>query len=1030
MGCCCSAGTGTGCCCEETAFNYVATFSGVYEAGAGTGTGTGTGDDLTGCFLANRSFCLCYGSCGRYETDFYQFFEGSLYTPCVRTFNNIRLVLDFDCSGTPGTGSGTGTVSEPGVVTLKVYGVCSYTDGVAGFGGVLLATYQLGRRSWHCSDPSYTFYLSSYDSSYCLGWPSTVTIVKDQSTLLCRCTCRPADTSEIGDVVTYEVRFGATAGTGCSVGECGCESPALHICMRDMGGCYWMGEWNPPTGVPPFPVIETSPSGTGYLPQMCLIAYPLPQIGLQHLHFVHMYYYPPTNKILFGWKAIGNLNTSDGINLTTNDDNWAVKYSIDAASFQVFGNNTFTYEGGSYTACTFPSTIQVNYYHTANYYCDFNRFDCDICDPGKSLPGGWAITMSGVTGAQDIVTPAVAQTLGLPYLNIDGCFGECNCAATPCDTVNGDYCLGNFQQNGSLCTWSSSGVLPGTSDGMSYGPYAHFYNLASGNLDWFVHMGDPCRWYTNVLGNTDSVLLTYTTAHMGINGGVVWVAFVVSKQARWNDIVRPPPPIPTINAFYGLNYPDATEWCHNVWYYVIGLDDFDCEGANTLTLFCSQAISPEGYSPDDSCDCSMPSTISITPTDECGITVEPPPECPCLTPTVLNPIVRISGIGMGDGSCLDCKCQADLTICFTGGSDCVWSATGLSLDDTVDSCNTDVASATLQFDSSYPGMLLTIKNSLNATLIQYYVSTEAGTGTGPGFSCPGGPYTMQQIGVTPDPTCGWPLDAHLTMDETCPTCEPCVPTTIAASYPYGMNFTFQFDSTTYSLCCYQQTSCTFASATKSTGLVGSSAGVIRAVVDFGANPKNYARVYIYFDPTGAGTGDTLIGVYGYLLDIDTFACDGSNSMSLTAGNFSECGWQISAPPYTNWLSSTGTLRGDTCYLCDNTAFANTFTGTLKSLASPTCVDDGATDTLTFNSGTQEWSGTIDCPGVSETLQISIRQTGPTCLDLECDVTYVNSCDIGVLSAVPYDCSCSGKYAKFKITGTILLGSDELWITWV
>lgn len=1016
MSCCCQAGTGTvECCCQQSAERYIVTFAGISNpAGTGTGTGTGTtGDDTVGCFLVNRSFCLCYGNCGNYFSDPFVFYEGNALLPCARRFSTFRIQLMFECGLAIGTGAGTGTdaTAPSGSVVVRVYGLCPNTDGVTTIGGVLLATYSVGRKSYHCETTTRTLSLVSSDSSYCVGWPSTLTLTADNGTLLCQCNCGPG-VVDIGSTIVYDVRIGPPTNDDCPAGDCGCSTPAIRICMKKVEACYWRGAWGQEGGGIPFPVYYIDgTTGWTYYPFSCLIAdqngpwlFLNGQINPQteDLKYAHMYYYPATDKVYFGWKTVGNLNSPDGVNITGNNDLWLVRYSISATSFLVYGSNIFTLEYQDLTQlnCVLPSTITVDYYQSDNSYCD-TTFRCDICTPGKSLPGGWAMTISGVSGATDTVSLSnnvINPATGLPLGNLGGCMVDCECSAVPCESVNGDYCLGNFNIGGDTCAWDSAyyGVA-GTGSIDAFGPIAAYYTQTAGLPDTW--QGTPCRWLADAFGNYVG-LITFSHATMGIYGGVIWVQLEVTTRVIYATTPFPQTityPLELYHYWNG-NYQDYE--CRNKWFYTIGIDSFDCEGSNTLNLQCSTTMKDPGVTVIDACDCSMPASITISPTTECGVAVTPPEVCPCATPTAVNPLVRVRGIT--NGTCLDCKCQEDLDICFSGGSSCVWNAS-FTVSDSIGTCDTGATQAVLRWDAATTSMILLIQDSGGSTIIEYFVDTSAGTGTGVGFTCPGGPYSMSQTGPTPSPECGWPVTVDLYMDSICDDCNPCTPSTMVSSFPCGMNFTFTFASITYSLCCYQNSACTLVSAAVSTG-TGSSGGSLYAVVDFGANPKIYARVYIYFDPTGAGTGNTLIGVYAFLLDIDTFSCGTSNSMSLVAGNYPECGWEIATYPYTGWLSSTGTLRGDTCYTCDGSAMPSSLTVTMTADADRGCeCFAGPSTSLVFNCVTQRWEGSLTCNhayGGSTTITISVRQSGTKAVDLRMTSAYADTCSSDTSDAPP------------------------------
>lgn len=960
MSCCC-AGTGSGCCCPNPASNYVVSFSGIYDV-SGTGTGTAPTDGVQGCFLMNRSFCLCYRACDYYVGGS-DLLEGEVDEACLRSYNSFRVTLQFDCTGnTAGTGSGTGTYAETGVARLTVKGVCLYT-GVE----VTLAIYERALDSWHCEATSHTM-ARSWTHTDCLGWPTTVTVTQDSTGLVCRCTCGPG-VAEIGQAHVYEVIMGAITDNGCPAGDCGCEVVTTRICMRDLGHCAWSGRLNTtvPGDIAYFDPLLID-SGITYYPESCAPAYPdtvFYPTG-KYKYVAYLYYYPATNKVYFGWKDVPEIGLSSAI-VTSPTDDWLARYSIDADSFLVEGDNTFTYEGGSYSTCNLPTTIQVNYYSTSNNDCDQPEFDCDICEPGKVFPGGWTFTLAGVTGPTETFGPFFTSN---PYLG--GCLSGvgCVCQVVPCSALNGDYCLGLNGDYFGNCAWRTY------ADGSSPDPV---YYTATDS-------GSRCRYYRNGSTSGDEIY-AYATAAMAIYGGIVVVQIMLI--ARYAG---------------ALGYT-----CKKTWNYVCSVEGFDCNGDNVLTLQCNEPLDSRVASGNDTVACactSMPTTITISPTTECGPT--PPSGCQCLTgyaKTYYSPRITITGID--EGSCSRCSCLNKMELCFTGTGvvdECTWRAdfTLPSTDPYTCSIAATYALLSIGITPNDTEVVFGIYDATNTLLVEF-----RGDIFGSGFSCETTDFALTYSSASA--TCDWSgasvsLDMH---GATCPTtCAPCE----SEFSQYTIRVTY--NAIEYTLCATQTSSCTYR-----TESMNASGEIFYAVLEFGPVPLNSVKVLIYLDSgllsgTGSGTSptDILIGVYNWIYPGISYVCADGNTLYLGTGNSGYCGSDVDVSGFTSYLGADVTVTGDcgTMPFCDGVEMPTTVT-----LSNPVDWDRGCECaigtpvTLTYV-GSNQWTGTFSCfeigAAVFTNITVTFEQTGTAFADLRLTWSPADSCD-SFANEAPMSGSC-------------------------
>lgn len=1009
MACCCP-GTDHDCCCFPAALNYLVTFSGVIESNGNLGTGTGTSlDDLIGCFLANRPFCLCFQSCDLYVggTDL---LEGFIDDGCVRTFNAFRVTLVFDCDapqpgGGLGTGSGTGTVSESGVVRLTIGGVC-----IAGniSEEVPLATYIKSRDSWHCEAAENTMSLSTYDSTLCINWPTTITVTKDSTGIACRCECGTAGITGIGQNLVYEVVMGDVTSGSCPGGDCGCDIPAVRICMKDTGACTWLGLWDGPIPLINDP-IHVGTDGEQFFIQDCFVGNPVFPINSTTFvpNYAVLLYYPQTDKMYFGWRE-----NPDNLDVTSlplgNDTGWIAKYSIPANSFSIFGSNTFTYEGGSYDKCSLPSTIQVNYYGQHNSLCDDNVvFDCDYCESGKTWPQAWTFNLSGITGPNKSV-PADPSAFG--NTGCDGGFGDpsCECLANICDQLNGDFCLAQD----SLCIYSTAnGTFPTSS----------FYREST--------TGEICIY--PIPGNFPIVGETFAAASLSVNSGTIYLQISIFEffgpsaeglvVANNNWFVPP----------YPSNLPRTTGFTSSgqcTWTYVIGADEFDCEGSNTLRLLCQgeefqgsdQCLGYPYVNLPCGCDCEgMPSTIVISPSTACGT----PTACTCLPKSSYSPVLKVTNIRAN--GCNDCSCIGTLLLCFTPSgspSDCEWTATFTLSNDDPRACIDAALTATLKIGMEpNPGfVVVTIYDGSSNVLAEFQNDLAE-------LLCTDHDFLLNNT-TNSDSQCNWSLaNATLDMNRTCVTCNPCE-AIAPLSGDLSWTFSFSYGGNLHQLCFnIPLGQCSLQSSV----LVQGTSSAIHGILEFGESPEAYARVLIYYRGPGTGTGtvgtgpDVLIGVYNFLSDIDTFSCGGPNDLFLATGNLENCGEDIDVYILTSGLGSSGTLHFDFCPICDTAAIPEYVTATWVDNNGLRCCGNGTSATLRFIGGS--WVGTIVCPDTGETIDVEMFQTGDTCSDVRLAVT-PDSCDPGVSSKAPYSCVC--RLIKFKVTGEVgVIPEDEIWITW-
>jgi hypothetical protein len=464
----------------------------------------------------------------------------------------------------------------------------------------------------------------------------------------------------------------------------------------------------------------------------------------------------------------------------------------------------------------------------------------------------------------------------------------------------------------------------------------------------------------------------------------------VSAQMQIFCNVSPPAPQYVSIEFYLENILQAE--------YRIAFEDFDCSATSWVLDY---------YDSDDSgVRCiTFPSTITLSQS-EC--TPETPPAtCFCGDKTDFSPRVEIRGIT--DGSCGDCACFADFDMCFTptgDDADCTWRYDFPTFGGDPTSCVSAASYALFEVAvDPNPGYVVVSIYDASDNLLARFGTTYIGSG----FACDSSAFDIPYINGSD--TCDWST-ATATLDmngAACGDCVPCAPDD--ATSPDNWVVDLVYDGEDYKFC---MTTAVGDCGLQSDAVSGFTGPALYAKLLFG----QVARVLIYRD-----SDDTLIGVYNFLADISTFACDGStNTMNLATGNAGQCGEAIDVASYTENLSEAAYVSHEAC--CDGAGIPDDLTATFKDFTS-TCCDTNDTGTLTLTGG--DWVGSITTCSSGETINISLTQTGTACADLRITVDYQNGCDPGVTNVAPYSCTCG--LAKFKVTGNIGGGDDEIWVSW-
>ncbi len=417
----------------------------------------------------------------------------------------------------------------------------------------------------------------------------------------------------------------------------------------------------------------------------------------------------------------------------------------------------------------------------------------------------------------------------------------------PCEAINGTYCLG--KQSTSLCNYT---ILQG------FAP-------------------DPILYYTWTVPALSGPATTYSveasaSAFMYISGGMVAIQILLY--------------IP------GL--------CRTSYLYEIPTNEFLCDADNILTLKCGAAtdLLYGSDASDGSCACtSVPSTITISPTDNCG---SPPAACACFPKASYSPRVLITNIL--EGSCEECACYGTLDICFlpTGStSTCTWRA-DFTIPDGITSCRTPATYALLNIGVAPNDgfVVVSLYDASDNLLAEYHKSITY-------FSC-GSPITLDWTDGTD--VCAW-LGAIVSLDMlgvACPSCAPC------DSDFSQYTVTVTYNGTEYSTCATSIGSCEYLSPTFTM-----EREYFYVKLQFGPNPTSYARVLLYLSSgllsgTGSGTSpaDILIGVYNWLFDESLYVCADAETLFLATGNEDQCGEFVDVTGFTDRLGSDATVLGN------------------------------------------------------------------------------------------------------------------------
>ena len=684
-------------------------------------------------------------------------------------------------------------------------------------------------------------------------------------------------------------------------------------------------------------------------------------------------------------------------------------YEKARSSWTCGASNTLDFVSAEDGCDDWPSTVTLTPNGDHDVCCECDDCLCtswsetDINDPSKIVQRAWEVTFTGITDA-----------------------GDC----PSCVELNDTFCMTTFSSLGE-CEWQEGGTgsLPVHSWPPGYPDRQGPYHVCTG-CEWRSCYTVPvlCGWGLDdetppanvnfiallktgceevILPPTN--LITYHPCVFRVPACHYYLRF---GAHRIND--DPPPDQPATEGGI-VNYP----------IYVIPLDDFDPSGTNVLTR-----LDPETYGLDlngtDTCPSGYvcdgwPSTVTISPVDECedceGI---PPPEsCACLPKSSYAPRILISGIA--SDSCDDCECLGTLDLCFdaTGSaSECTWRADFTLPTSAAISCTTNATYALLSTGTvaNPDDVVLGIYDSGNTLLAQF-------SGALSGFDCDDDAFALTFDSQT-DSECDW-SGATATLDMHGDACETCV------CDPGLWLFSVEYASNEYTWCV------SVGECSGDSGIYeifsGGGAG-LSVTVELGELPASFARVLVYYYPDADVPGTrTLIGVYNYLSDMTSFTCSTSsgNVLHLATGNAGQCGADVDETETAD-LDSTASLSATTtsasCPTCDGDPMPPGLTATFAN-NSGNCCDNALATTLVWDSVNQWWYGEITGCSSGETIQITLEQTGTSCSSFRMTVAYVNSCDPGVSNQAPEGgCSCGS--LTFNVTGDVgTISDDFITVTW-
>lgn len=313
---------------------------------------------------------------------------------------------------------------------------------------------------------------------------------------------------------------------------------------------------------------------------------------------------------------------------------------------------------------------------------------------------------------------------------------------------------------------------------------------------------------------------------------------------------------------------------------------FDCSGDTIFTLTNNNGVS-----------CTSPTTITVSVSpddcpDACTKPPPPPESCNCTPKSDYSPRITVSGLT--DGTCSDCSCVPMLDLCFepygTDDTDCLWIA-NISLPASVPiDCTTTATYAILNMEVA--GQTLTFYNVSDVPIVAFS-SLLAG--------CDSAGITLAYSGSIPSETCNW-SGAVATLDMHGASCESCL------CDAQAWNVSIDYDGDTHTFCV---AGCTGTSDTSD--IFGGGGDSLYIVIDLGELPAVYARILVYYLPSGGvvGINGDLIGVYNYLSDMTSFSCSSSNTLHLSAGNAGECGSDVNEVRTAD-LASTASMSPVTC----------------------------------------------------------------------------------------------------------------------
>lgn len=729
FGPCCDCDVG--CFCPHQPPNVRVTFAGV------------TNGTKTGCTFANTVHCLCAEGCN-YRSKIIPF-DGSTAGPCATDYNSFYITLEYLCD-------------TESVVRLTVFGGCRWSGPYD-----QLAVYELACGSWNCASASHALTKVSAGTQ-CGTWPATVTVTADEDSMICACECGNGP-GGLTESTRYRLTMGAVTTDDTCVIPCGCEQVGLMVCLQQQSSsCTW-------TGTPAISGFSDL-FGSGDHEAECHVMWSGRTDdggGAIVPNPVTLYFDPFTDQMVVGW-------------YDDDTDQWFAKYVLDALSFDPRGNNTFTYDSGTYDSCILPASVAVDfdadYEPTVDNVCNDG---CDICDDDGALPAGWAFTIAGVTGPEHTVPSAGT--------------------IRPAEALNGDYCLGlTSVPRGTNVNNYSSGCIWGTGD--------------TGSPPDRLYYGASARY-------------AVAWADMGIGHGVVAV-----RIGLYYDNLDP------------ANGGPIGLVCAEVLTYEIAAADFDCDGSNVLTLRCGypqydlravgdlfSGITDPG---DGSCGYEdYPATITIAPSTECG---PEPPGCTCLPKASYSPQATITGILNPLGGCEECSCFDTLLLCFEPigeTNECTWrvdfTLPGSPRLGFYPACQTDAAYATLTIglDPSPDHAVIIVYDAGDVALAAWRMPLAD-------FDCA----EEQELSdrFIDDDTCQWnSATCVLNMTAgTCPTCDPCDGAT-----NYGIHL--WYDDVEYDFCAFPTVNdCEYQSGTQE--IDGTDYFV---VVDTGGVPARYVRVTVF-----------------------------------------------------------------------------------------------------------------------------------------------------------------------------------------